>query len=397
MILKRIFPFGQNTAPAVSANAETTTPDRIDTSAGLLAYIQAYSAMNAYEVTAVLRAVDLVSSGVGMLPMRVVGLWDRRTIRDHSLTNILRFEPNAKMSAFDFKRLMEKRCITEGDSFAHVMKAGGRVMAINTLERSRVKVVENNSLGLDYEYTRPDGSKTVFSSSEIWHLRDLPADEKTGLSRHKLARRAIETSRAAEEAQRNIFKFGALAKGMITAPGKLSDKAFVRLKADLKDFHGVDSSNRIMLGEEGMGYADFGMSGRDAQTNEGRAHQIEEIARVFGIPRPLLMMDDTSWGSGIEQLATLFVRFGLAPRLTAWEQSGRRVLFSEVEKQTLDLDIDERLLLRGSLKDQAEYFAKASGSGGHRAWLTQDEIRHQSGEPPLTDAQRLKLEPINVA
>ena len=143
-----------------------------------------------------------------------------------------------------------------------------------------------------------------------------------------------------------------------------------------------------MLGEQNMSYTDFGMSGRDAQTQEARAHSIEEIARIFGVPRPLLMMDDTSWGSGIEQLATLFVMFGLAPSLKAWEQSARRCLLTSGEKRTMDIDIDESLLLRGSLKDRAEFFAKASGSGGHAPWLHADEIRHDSGLPPLTDEQK---------
>jgi len=32
-------------------------------------------------------------------------------------------------------------------------------------------------------------------------------------------------------------------------------------------------------------------------------------------------------------------------------------------------------LLRGALKDQGEYFARALGSGGSPAWMTQDEVR----------------------
>jgi phage portal protein BeeE len=70
------------------------------------------------------------------------------------------------------------------------------------------------------------------------------------------------------------------------------------------------------------------MTGQEAQTVEARNHQIEEVARAFGVPRPFLMMDDTSWGSGIEQLAIMFVRFGLNPGIVAWEQGLRRVLLS---------------------------------------------------------------------
>jgi hypothetical protein len=42
-------------------------------------------------------------------------------------------------------------------------------------------------------------------------------------------------------------------------------------------------------------------------------------------------------------------------------------------------DYDERELLRGTLADQAEYFAKALGSGGHRPWMEANEVRELSG------------------
>jgi phage portal protein BeeE len=71
------------------------------------------------------------------------------------------------------------------------------------------------------------------------------------------------------------------------------------------------------------------------------------------------MMDDTSWGSGIEQLAIMFVRFGLNPNIVAWEQAMRRVLLKPAERKRYCIDIDEHELLRGTMKDQAEFFSKA--------------------------------------
>ncbi|EFL91256.1 putative phage portal protein, partial [Candidatus Regiella insecticola LSR1] len=81
---------------------------------------------------------------------------------------------------------------------------------------------------------------------------------------------------------------------------------------------------------------------------------MEEVARAFGVPRPLLMMDDTSWGSGIETLGQFFVRYGLAPWFIAWEQAVSRCLLTREERRLYQADFDERELLRGSIKDQAE-------------------------------------------
>ena len=344
------------------------------------------------EVTAVLRSVDLLSSSLAMLPMRPVNMETRAVQKDHALFNLLMFEPNPHMTAFEFKRLLERRRMSDGVAYAQIIRVGSKPVALYPLEKSRVHVEQQPDWSLKYTITRNGKDPVEVPACDIFHLRDILDDEVTSFSRMKLAQRAIQTSSDAENAQRNIFKNGALAKGMLSPDGELSDKAFARLKADIDGFSGTDSAGRFMLGEQNMSYTDFGMSGRDAQTQEARAHSIEEIARIFGIPRPLLMMDDTSWGSGIEQLATLFVMFGLAASLKAWEQSARRCLLTTGEKRTMDIDIDESLLLRGSLKDRAEFFAKASGSGGHMPWLHPDEIRHETGKSPLTDEQKKDME-----
>jgi hypothetical protein len=49
-------------------------------------------------------------------------------------------------------------------------------------------------------------------------------------------------------------------------------------------------------------------------------------------------------------------------------------------------------LLRGSMKDRSEYFAKALGAGGSPAWMTQDEVRKMEELNPLGgDASQLPV------
>lgn len=102
---------------------------------------------------------------------------------------------------------------------------------------------------------------------------------------------------------------------------------------------------------------------------------MEEIARAFGVPRPLLMMDETSWGSGIEQLGIFFVQYGLQHFFNIWEDEIALKLLSDRERDNYYAKFNERALLRGTLKDQAEYFAKALGSGGSAPWMKPNEVR----------------------
>lgn len=135
----------------------------------------------------------------------------------------------------------------------------------------------------------------------------------------------------------------------------------------------------------------FTSTAKDGQQLESRNHQIEEVARLYGVPRPLLMMDDTSWGSGIEQLAIFFVQFTMTPRFTAWEQALARALLTDQGSRASISNSTSAQLLRGTLKDQADYFAKALGAGGHRqagtrptkcaTWLSTQQTRIRSSTP----------------
>lgn len=243
-----------------------------------------------------------------------------------------------------------------------------------------------------YDYTNADGSMQHLQANEVLHLRDLSADGVLGMSRMRLARDAIKLARDAEKAAGRVFTTGVMASGAIEVPSALSDVAYGRMKGSLdSDYSGSENANKWFLLEEGAKANQFGTSAADAQHIENRNAQIEEVARAFGVPRPLLMMDDTSWGSGIEQLGIFFVQYGLQHWFTAWEQAGMRSLLTDAEMDRLTIKFNERALLRGTLKDQADYFAKSLGAGGQAPWQTQNEVREWSDLPESDDPEADKL------
>jgi hypothetical protein len=113
------------------------------------------------------------------------------------------------------------------------------------------------------------------------------------------------------------------------------------------------------------------------------------------------MMDDTSWGTGIEQLGIFFVQYGLAHWFTAWEQACMRVLLAESELEDIAVKFNERALLRGTLTDQANFFAKALGAGGQKPWMSQNEVREnvdlpESDDPNANDLRNPMTQPRNA-
>lgn len=335
------------------------------------------NATTAMRNTAVLRCVDLIASSVAMLPLHLVRQDNKAKATDHPLYELLHDQPNEFQSAYDFRSKLQYDALThENGGFARIIWSRGRVYQLIPLDAWRMRVRQNDDWSVSYFYRRPNGSEVELAANDVFHLRGLSADGVRGLSRVKLAREAIGLALQTEQAAGKLFKDGVLAGGALQTEGSLSEEAYDRLKADMDTrYTGAENAGRWMILEEGLKAETFSQTAAESQHLETRKHQIEEIARVFGVPRPLLMMDDTSWGSGIEQLGIGFVRYGLQPWFTAWEQTIRRVLMTPAEKKVYAARFNAAALTRGSLKDQGEFFSRAMGSGGSQPFAKPSEIR----------------------
>ena len=346
------------------------------------------------EVAAVYRCVSLISSTIGMLPTRIMerdanGLFTREAV-EHPLWPILAETPNATQSAYAFKKLAMLRMLSRGNAYARIVRTGARIGGLIPIDNEKIEPVERNDGLIEYRL-QTRGGRITLPQSEILHIFDTSTDGICGVSVLELAADAVSLSRDAREALGRIYKTGILATGAIEHPHKLSLEAKTNMRAQLESkFSGAEASGKWLILDEGMKAAPFNITPRDGQMIETSKYAVEDIARFFGVPRPLLGLDDTSWGSGVEQLATLFVRFGLSPLLVCCEQALCRSLLSPSERRRYTIDIDERELLRGSMKDQGEFFARALGAGGHNPWMEANEVRDLSGLPRRADGVGLK-------
>lgn len=332
--------------------------------------------------TTVLRCVSLISFSIGMLPLHLHRKGDKSKADEHPLFRILHRRPNAWQTAYEFRALMQQRALgasgdgNRGDAFALIVRSGNKITQLVPLATERVMPRQRSDWSLEYEYQRPNGGNTVLAQRDVFHLRyGLSEDGISGLSLVKQAAEAIALAIQTEKAAARLFRNGMLAGGMMAVKDRLSDEAYDRLREQMAEREGADHAHKWIIGEEGLEAKPFSQSGRDNQHIEMRKHQTEDVSRPFGVPRPLLNVDDTSWGSGIDVLGQFFVRYGLNPWFEAWQQAIERSLLSEREADEFEAKFNAGALLRGSMKDQAEFFAKALGSGGHHPFLEVDEVR----------------------
>lgn len=350
---------------------------------------------SAMKNTTVLRCVSLVAFSIGMLPLRLQEIETKENAKEHPLYKLLHRKPNAWQTAFEFRSYMQQMALEYGNAYARIVRSGNRIIALVPLQSRRVTVSQRTDWALEYKLDRENSGPIVLQQSDVFHLRyGMSEDGISGLSLVSQAAEAIGLAQQAERASARLFKNGMMVGAILKHPGKLGPEAFERLKSSMSEKEGAENAHKTMILEEAMDIEVPAQTGRDSQTAEQRKLQIEEIARPFGVPRPLLGVDDTSWGSGIDVLGQFFVRYGLNPWFEAWEQAIARSLLTDAEADIYEAKFNAGALLRGSMKDQAEFFAKGLGSGGHTPWLHEQEVRdwmdlpQRNDLPPAMGAQK---------
>lgn len=345
------------------------------------------------------RASCLISSAIGMLPtflMRKTILADGtekiEKARDHALFRILHKKPNSYQTAFEFKSYMQQNALFDGNAHALVIRDWrGQVAQLIPLPRGSCKPKLSDDWQLTFEYRRPSGGYTVLPASDIFHFRHpLTHDGLNGISLMDVARDTIGVAHQAEKAAGKLFSTGMMAGGALEADGELGEEAIKNLKESLRDDHsGAENAGSWLILEDGLKAKPFVTSAKDAQYDELRKRADENMARFTGAPRPLLMMDETAWGTGIRELGLFFVTYGLMMWFVAWEQAVMRSCLTQAEQDADELYVkfNEGALLRGSLKEQADFFKAALGPNG--SFMTPNEVRANFELNPRDDGKDL--------
>ncbi len=300
------------------------------------------------------------------------------------MARLLRDKPNSAQTPRAFKSYMQGRALLKGNAYAYKVPGVGGPQGLWPLDPDRVTIQQADDFTLAYHYQPKSGGKRIFTGDEIFHLRaPWSSDGIHGEGLLALSAEALGLAGLADDAAARMMRNGAYVGGVLQHPKTLGPEAALSLRKQFEDrFVGPDNAGRWVVTEEGMEVKPFGATGRDAEGLAQRKLQAEEISRFTGVPRPLLMFDETSWGSGIEQLGLFFVTYCLLPWFNAWEEEIGRSLLNDRDRETHYAKFNEAALLRGSLKDQAEFLSKALGGPGAGGFMVPNEARDKMDMNP---------------
>lgn len=264
----------------------------------------------------------------------------------------------------------------------------GRPYELHRLDPCKVERLTDSVTGAPvYRVTEGEGqhaTKTLYPFTDILHISAF-AD----VSPVTLGREAIGVANTLEKHAAQFFGSGARPAVVISREkpfGKDEDGATAM--RNIKTGYAVaaaDGFKTPFVADGGITVTQVSFSSTDAQFVENRIEQINEIARIFGVPPHMLFQLDRSTWSNAEQMAASFLQLCLRPWLDRWQDAYATVLLTEDERDThyFEFVIDD--LQRADAAGRAEIFGKLIAA---RA-MTPNEVRAAMNLPALPGGDEL--------
>ncbi len=320
-------------------------------------------------VPAIWDAVNKVSSTLASLPFGIFQVTDSgsQPAKNHPVYHIIRLEPNEWQSAYSFRAaLFAQACF--GDAYAKVTRNGiGRPSSLEVVDAQYVTPFQRDTGEYYYIIRRMVGNRYVEEAvplRDIIHIKGLTLDGITGKNVLDIHRDSIGTSIASEQYGNYFFANGANPSGAIVYPNSLQpgQKEIAERKISEKN-GGLRKTGQVMVLDAGVKFEKMSLNPAESMLNETRNFQVNQSARIFGVPVPLLQQLDKATLNNMETMGIQFVNLCLRPWAVQAEQEFARKLLTETERRSESyfFRFNFNGLLRADTKARGEYYKLALG------------------------------------
>jgi HK97 family phage portal protein len=356
----------------------------------------------ALQVGTVFSCVRAIAEGVAQVPFRVmretastVSVHSQRVgATDHPLYDLLRRRPNGWQTSFEFRETLILHLALTGSAFAFINRARGVVQELILLDPARVTVVQNADWSLTYKVANKSGEYKEYPAESIWHLRGPSWNSVSGLDVMQLAREAIGLSLATEESHATLHERGVRPSGIYSVDGSLRPEQYENLRAWIdSSLAGAANAGAVMLMDRNAKFTPLAINGVDSQHLETRRYQVEEVCRFFRV-MPIMVgySDKAATYASAEQMFLSHVVHTLMPWYERIQQSAEINLLTRQDRADgYYIKLNEAGLLRGAMKDTAEYLYRLTMGG----IMERNEVRAKLDLNPIAGLDE-PLTPMNM-
>ena len=346
----------------------------------------------AMQVSTVYACVSLLARVISSLPLMVYETMPdgrRKLARDSRLWMVLHSRPNDVMTPRDFWSTMIMHWAMRGNAYAQIIRdSSGDLISLWPLSPDQTEVFVDKNGQVAYKYQK-DGQTYILGVNDVFHIKDI-GNGLIGLSKLSFmsssVKEATDTQKFATENAENYGKpSGILTVDHILKKDKNGVNERDRIRQSLYDFR-TGGSSKIVVLEADMKFNPVTLTPEESQLIENRRFSVEEICRWFGVPPVLIGASGaTTWGSGISEITSGFVKFTIGPMLVSIEQALRSRVFTLDERMTMQAEFSLDALMRGDITSRYQAYATAVQNG----FKTRNEVRQLENDEPVEGGDML--------
>jgi HK97 family phage portal protein len=305
----------------------------------------------------------------------------RKKVTTSAAYRILR-NPNHYQTSPDFLLNMVASALFDGEAFVvatrneryeidslHLMPRGSCSPRIDPDTKEIFYSVGASPLGPDFDYAIPQ--------RDVLHLRfHTPRHPLIGESPIKAAALAIGINVALSQTQAAFFSRMNRPSGILSTDQQLTKEQMVRLREAFEEQSKVWAKGGMPILGNGMKFEQLSVNSVDAQLIEAQRSSLEDIARVFGVPPPLVGDLSHATLNNSETLIQHFLSMSLGSYLEHIERAFDRLFGMS---NTEHIELDTSALLRTDFAGRVDGLTKAVQGG----LMTPSEARVREGLSPI--------------
>lgn len=353
----------------------------------------------AENLSTVFACVQAVAETVAMLPLCVYRkLPDGARSEDtsHPLALIFSGDPNPRQTAAEFIEMMTAHCLLRGNAYAEVQRDNrGAPIRLVPYHPDHVSMVRIRTTGrYAYDVSLPEGGTRRVLPEDMFHLKDRSDDGIIGKSRLARTRETFGVAIASERYAGSTFRNGAAMSGILSHPEHLGEEATKNLRDSFKStYGGADKAGEVAVLEEGLKWQQISVSPDDAQMLETRSFSVEQLARIYRVPGPIIGDFQGGNYSSISEVGRWFYTQTIQHWLNKWERTIEHSLFTTSGRRSFEVEFDTDMLLRGDMLQRFQAYRIAREIGVYSA----NELRKFEKANPRTDPEAdIYLAPRNL-
>lgn len=346
--------------------------------------------------TAVWRAVLAVSEPISTVPLNVYRRKgnSRELAVDSPLYRLLHTQPNPQMTSAVYRLCMQAQAMLWGACYAEIQWDGaGRPVALWPLLSQYVtpKRVDGR---LVYEY-KVNNSTREIQPEDIIAVTYFTLDGITPLSPIAAHRQAIGLGLAAQRFGAQFFGNGAHPAGVLVSDKALTTTQQTELQAAWDRQYGGGNNRGTAVLHGGLKWQQITINPEDAQFLETRKFQVQEIARIFGVPPHMLQDLERSTNNNIEHQSIEFVRDTVRPWAVRHEAEYNAKLTPKNGSLYVEHNLDG--LLRGDFisRQQGLEIQRRNGIINGNQWAALENMNeYPGGDKYIVQGQYVELQSI---